>query len=128
MGFNPKDHGFAPVGSTMRDSTYCYVRIGRHGKYGRATLMLDAWNTAAASRMFGDRVGVAIDDAGRIVLYAGTARKLSKVANTDRASVSIDVERGRLVGALGKFSVMRYDAEPFAGGEAILLTPAGKID
>lgn len=129
MSFNPSDFGFEQVKDGNRGGgkkDYCYIRLSNRGRgRGRAAVLcLDEETTDVCQELFGARVGVAIDDKCRIVLYKGTMRKLSKTNGKNlKKSISLETETERVRGVLGEFNVYKYDSKIYAKGEAILLSP-----
>lgn len=134
MAFNPSAFGFKTVESSIgpKRRDFCYVRMSkdRNGKKA-AILCLDEETTAVAREMFGDRVGVGIDDRCRIVIYRGDARTLSRYTRTekmDKATISLASETETFRDCLGMFKAYEFTPRIYAKGEAILLSPKGIVD
>lgn len=138
MTFNPEEFGFKQISTTHRGGRvkdYCYIRMSSNGRGepGRLTpvLCLDEETTDLALELFGANCNVAFDENCRIVIYQGNTRKLSisnKRSKAKKATIAMDTERGRITSVLGDFRYYRYDSKIYAKGEAILLTPAGKLE
>lgn len=138
MAFNPEEFGFKQIsvthhGGQVRD--YCYIRMSSNGRsqHNRITpvLCLDEETTDLALELFGVRCNIAFDENCRIVIYRGNARKLSinnRKAKTKKATIAMDTERNRIDSVLGDFRYYKYDSKIYAKGEAILLTPVGKVE
>lgn len=133
--FNPEDFGFTPLNAkkaSCHRKDYCYLSVrkenaGRHSE--KLVLVLDSETTDMCKAMFGERVSVATNDEGKIVLYKGEMRALS-VSKTSlkRCTISMDVECEKIKGIIGNFSTYRYDAKVYGLGEAVLLTPKEKVE
>lgn len=126
--FNPADFGFKPIDDTTTSHTrrdYCYLR--RRVKDG-IVLVLDEETTDFCKELFGSTVSVATDENGKIVLYNGKMRKLSKAGGNKRCAISMDVEWKKLTSILGEFKIYEYDSKIYAKGEAILLVPKGSVE
>lgn len=137
MTFNPELMGFTPLARSKRactDDHGCILSFSGSGiqRDGSARLalrlMLDRETEATVRTLFGDRCSVATDGDMRIVLYAGSQRKLNVNGAGGRAAISMTAVTEQAVKRLGTFRHYSYRAEKIANGEAVLLTPTEKID
>lgn len=133
--FNPEEFGFKIVGSSGGDrgKNFCYLRISHRTEGDRreanVRLVLDEETTDCALELFGDRVNVAVDESGRVVLYKGKSRKLARVSKSKgKRVISLCSECDFLLSLFGMDTVTEYTAKIWAKGEAILLTPKDSME
>ena len=129
FGFDTSFNGTSARG--RRSSGKDYVRFvkAKDKKYGRqAVLSLSADTSEFVIELIGKTVNFAIDGKGRIVLYKGKSRVVSKSHKTSRHSVAIATATDRLDSLYGKHTVVYLKASLYAKGEALLLTPTGEVE
>lgn len=135
--FDPADFGFdarynakgKSGGRKPKDADYLIVSIGKDGNPEKMKLILRESTANLIDEIIGERLDFALDDKGRILVYKGSSRAMSR---RDSKRSKCEISMGTMVADYCKlFGVFRrayMQADVFAGGRAILFTPTGERD
>ena len=125
--FDPALFGFEETGSkrvkriTKPDG--CYVKLAYSGGRTRCRLTLDGATARSIHDSFGDRVSVATNKRGALMLHRGNSFKVSEPSRrTGSRSISIESLASPLRGLFGECGNFHYDIV-WDSDEMVILNP-----
>lgn len=125
--FNPALFGFEDTGTkkvkriTKPDG--CYVKLTDSGGRTRCRLTLDGVTAKSVHESFGDRVSVATDKRGALMLHRGSSFKLGEPSRrTGSRSIAVESLASTLRGLLGECGNHHYDVV-WDSDEMVILNP-----